>query len=383
MSKRIVMLVLSLVVIASLVLAGCAPETAPPPEEEEEEAAPEEEEEEGPPPVQPEAEVHKWDCQSFMATGEPEWADFQAMFEKIELLSGGQLDITVHPSGALASGWKIPDCVPEGVCDLWHSGLYPLLGVFGPAAYLLASSGLPAGPTALETTAWYYVGDGMELCNEAMADYGYVIGLACDTAELFCHSNVKMETAKDLKGLKFRTYGLWAEIMKDYGASVITLSGDEVYSAAERGVIDAFEFRPPAANWTKGFHEITKYLGVPGIHSPANPHIFLVNKEKWDSLPEDLQTLLKDEISGWALHRLIYGPYDDALAMKNYEEYGTELVTVSDELQQDIARRTKEWCEKTAAEDALFKKVYENQMAFVKAFRKQSQIVQPQYSMYD
>ena len=122
MNKRIVMLVLSLVVIASLVLAGCAPETAPPPEEEEEEAAPEEEEEEeGPPPVQPEAEVHKWDCQSFMATGEPEWADFQAMFERIGLLSGGQLDITVHPSGALASGWKIPDCVPEGVCDLWHS----------------------------------------------------------------------------------------------------------------------------------------------------------------------------------------------------------------------------------------------------------------------
>lgn len=318
-----------------------------------------------------------------MATGEPEWPDFQNMFERMKVLSGGRLDIKAHPSGALASGWKIPDCVPEGVCDLWHSGLYPLVGVFGPSAYLLASSGLPAGPTAIEITAWYYVGDGMELCNEAMKDFGYVIGMACDTAELFCHSNVKMETAGDLKGLKFRTYGLWAEIMKDYGAAVVTLPGGEIYSAAERGVIDAFEFRPPAPNWTKGFHEITKYLGVPGIHSPANPHIFLVNKEKWDSLPSDLQTLLKDEIEVWALKRLIVAPYEDALAMKMFEDYGTEIVTVSDELQRDIARRAKEWCEKAAAEDVMFKKIYENQMAFVKTFRVQSEVVQPHYSMYD
>lgn len=318
-----------------------------------------------------------------MATGELEWPDFQAMCERIKVLSEDRLDITAHPSGALASGWQIPDCVPEGVCDLWLSGLYPLVGVFGPSAYLLASSGLPAGPTPLELTAWYYVGDGMDLCNEAMKDYGYVIGMACDTTELFCHSNVKMETEEDLKGLKFRTYGLWAEILKDYGVSVITLAGGEIYSAAERGVIDAFEFRPPAADWVKGFHEITKYIGVPGIHSPANPHIFLVNKEKWNSLPSDLQALLKDEFFGWALHRLVYGPYDDALAMKNYEEYGTEIVTVSDELQRDIARRAKEWCEKTATEDAMFKKVYENQVAFFKTFRVQSEVVQPKYSLYD
>jgi len=327
--------------------------------------------------------IHKWDCQSFMATGEPEWPAFQNLFKRIKLLSEGKLDITVHPSGALASGWRIPHCVPQGICDIWHSGLYPLVGSMGPSAYLLASSGFPAGPTPLEITAWYYVGDGMKLCNEAMKDFGYVIGMSCDTAELFCHSNVKMETAKDLKGLKFRTYGLWAQIMKSYGASVITLPGGEIYTAAERGVIDAFEFRPPAANWTKGFHEITKYIGVPGIHSPNNPHIFLANKKKWDSLPGNLQTLLKDEIFGWALHRLLFAPYDDGVAMEKYKKYGTQIITVSDELQRDIARRSKEWCAKTAAKDAKFKEIYENQIAFFKTFRVPLQVVQPRYSIYD
>jgi len=210
-----------------------------------------------------------------------------------------------------------------------------------------------------------------------------VIGAACDTSELFCHSNVKIETEKDLKGLKFRTYGLWAEIMKDYGASVVTLPGGEIYTAAERGVIDAFEYRPPAPNWKKGFHEITKYLGVPGIHSPANPHVFLANKKKWDSLPSEFQALMKDEMLAWALHRLMFAPYDDGVAMEKYKKYGTEIVTVSDELQQDIARRAKDWCEKTAAKDEMFKKIYKNQMDFFRTFRVPSQVVQPHYSMYD
>ena len=363
MNKRLVLVLVGILSTVALVFPGCAPEVA-----------------EGPAGS---TETFAWDCQSFMATGEPEWPAFQEMFARISEMSAGRLNITTYPSGALASGWSIPDCVPEGVCDLWHSGLYPLVGVFGPSAYLLASSGFPAGPTPTEITAWYYAGDGMALCNEAMADYGYVIGVACDTAELFCHSNVKIETEEDLKGLKFRTYGLWADIMQQYGVSVVTLAGGEVYSAAERGVIDAFEYRPPAADWAQGFHEITKYLGVPGIHSPANPHVFLVNKEKWDGLPADLQTLLKDEIEAWALKRLLVAPYEDALALEMYDDYGTEVVTVSDELQQDIARRTKEWCEQTATEDAMFKKVYDNQVAFIKAFRTQSQIVQPRYSLYD
>ena len=171
--------------------------------------------------------------------------------------------------------------------------------------------------------------------------------------------------------------------MKSYGASVITLPGGEIYTAAERGVIDAFEFRPPAANWTKGFHEITKYIGVPGIHSPNNPHIFLANKKKWDSLPGNLQTLLKDEIFGWALHRLLFAPYDDGVAMEKYKKYGTQIITVSEELQRDIAKRSKEWCEKTAAKDPKFKEIYENQIAFFKTFRVPLQVVQPRYSIYD
>jgi TRAP-type mannitol/chloroaromatic compound transport system substrate-binding protein len=202
------------------------------------------------------------------------------------------------------------------------------------------------------------------------------------TTELFAHSNKKMETAEDLKGIKFRTAGLWAELLEQYGASVITISGAEIYQAAETGIIDAFEYCPPATNWPMGFHEITKYLTVPGIHSPACPNVFLANYDSWNELPNDLQQLLKDEIERHALSLLAMMKYQDAIAMEKYRDYGIEIVTVSPELQQDIARRSREWCDKMAAEDPLFKKVFENQQDFLRTLRAQIE-VEPKHSLFD
>ena len=111
MNKKSVWTLIGALAIASLLVVGCAPEAAPSAEEEEEGVTTPEEEEEAA-PAAPAAETYNWDCQSFMATGEPEWPAFQEMFVRVSEMSGGRLNITTYPSGALASGWSIPDCVP-------------------------------------------------------------------------------------------------------------------------------------------------------------------------------------------------------------------------------------------------------------------------------
>jgi len=209
------------------------------------------------------------------------------------------------------------------------------------------------------------------------------IGIHPDPAELFCHSNVKLESAEDFKGTKFRTFGMWGEVLKEYGASVVSLAGGEIYEAAQRGLIDAFEYCPPSTNWPMGFHEITKYVGVPGIHSPSCAGNFAMNSEKWNELPDDLKHLLKDEFAAFLAYDFLECWYKDAIAMKNYEEYGTEIVVLSDEFQQEICMKGKEFCEKFAAEDPMFKEVYESQKAFFKTFRGVSQVVQPKYCLFD
>ena len=71
----------------------------------------------------------------------------------------------------------------------------------------------------------------------------------------------------------------------------------------------------------------------------------------------------------------------DGVAMANYVKYGTEIFTVSDELQQDIAKKAKAWSEKQL-ENALFKKIYENMRGFLSTYKGAS-IVVSKYSIFD
>lgn len=55
--------------------------------------------------------------------------------------------------------------------------------------------------------------------------------------------------------------------------------------------------------------------------------------------------------------------------MDDYVAYGTEVVVVSDEFQESLARKGKEVCDTFAAEDPTFKMVYDQQTKFFKTYR--------------
>jgi len=232
--------------------------------------------------------------------------------------------------------------------------------------------------------AWFYNGNGLDLTNELLGDWGLAIGGQANTGELFCHSNVKLESAAAFKGVKFRTAGTWGEILKEYyGASVVYLPGSEVYSAAERGVIDAFEYSGAGSNWPMGFHEITKYLGIPGIHSPGATHTIKVNRQSWSKLPADLQQILMVAIESLGNEFRTSLLINDSASIELYRDYGTNIFYVSDDFQAEIAKRTKEITEGYAADDPLFNEIWENKKAFVKTYKGGKTATTLNYSIYD
>lgn len=296
--------------------------------------------------------------------------------------SGGRLDITLYSEGELTPRHETTPAVQSGAIDLATNSSPMDLGRMGNVMYLMGSSGLPAGPSTRELIAWVYQGGGLEIMNEVYKDWGYILGTQPGAAELFCHSNKKLQEAADFKGLKFRTLGLWAEILETYDVSVVMIPGGELYQSVERGVLDAFELGPPSYNWPHGFQEILKCVGVPGIQSPGFCNNVLINKGAYDGLPSDLQNLLKDEILGMALYGQLYLAEADAAAMDNYRDYGTEIISVSDELQQDIAAQSRAALEGYAVDDPQFAEVWEQQKAFFKMWRGLGGIF-PKYTVFD
>lgn len=379
MKNRLLILLVAVVAIVSLVVVGCAPEAAPPPEEEE---APPPEEEEEAPPAAPEAKVYKLDWQDISPPGASMYIVLERLVDRVRAASGGRLDITLYSEGEITPRHETTPAVRDGAVDMATNSSPMDLGRMGNVMYLMGSSGFPAGPSTAELIAWVYQGGGLEVMNEVYKDWGYIIGTQPGAAELFCHSNKPLEKGPDFKGLKFRTLGLWADILGDYDVAVVMIPGGELYQSVERGVLDAFELGPPSYNWPHGFQEILEYIGVPGIQSPGFCNNILINKDSWDSLPTDLQELLKGEIMAMGLYGQLYLAESDAEAMDLYRDYGTKIFTVSDELQQEIAAKSRAACEAFAAEDPQFREVWEQQNAFYKMWRGLGGIF-PDYTIFD
>jgi TRAP-type mannitol/chloroaromatic compound transport system substrate-binding protein len=306
------------------------------------------------------------------------------LMDRLRVSSGGRIDGTVHYSGEVAAAYDEYKAVKDGIIDMGLTGSYQWAGAIGPQlANLFGGSGFPAGPSPIQNIAWFEYGDGQKLANEYVGDWGVVVGFIGSTGELFAHSNVRMEKIGDFEGVKFRTAGVWGDILTTYyGATVTSLPGGEVYQAAERGVIDAFEYSSAATNWPMGFHEITEYLHVPGIHSPGGGGFFIVNHDAWDALPDDLKLLVEDActVSDYDAYQTFV--YEDALAMQEYRDYGTEIVVVSDEFQRDITAKSKEYHAKFYNENPDFKKVWDNLENFISVYQQQ-QVVVPSYSVFE
>ncbi len=312
-------------------------------------------------------ETYEWLWQISAPAGTPYMTCAENMAERVEKATGGRLQIKVEAGGSIVPSHDVTDAVQGGVLDCASPNPSMDLGRFGPKVLLLGASGFPGGPSATEFLAWAYKGDGLKYAQQIYGSYGCeAIGwVTAAPPELFCHAKEDLSDLEDFKGVKFRTMGLWGDILEGLGASVVTLSGSEIYQAMDRGVVDAFEYCGPGVDWDTGFQEIAKYIGVPGIHSPLSSNVFIVNSQVWEELPEDLQETVKHEVRAASLLDYIEFGWGDAIGFQNFEEYGNEIFEVSEEAQQEIAKRSYNQCLEYAGEDKLFEEIFENQMEFI------------------
>jgi TRAP-type C4-dicarboxylate transport system substrate-binding protein len=131
----------------------------------------------------------------------------------------------------------------------------------------------------------------------------------------------------DLKGLKVRVYGTaQTEFARALGMEPVSIPFAEVYTALERGTVDA-GITGTYPGFALKWYEVTKYLVDIG-HGPVGG-TFVVSKRTWDRLPPDQQALLRklgDEFSdrGWEVGRRTTREGLD----KNREK-GMELIAIT------------------------------------------------------
>ncbi|MGB3399903.1 MAG: TRAP transporter substrate-binding protein [Candidatus Deferrimicrobiaceae bacterium] len=214
--------------------------------------------------------------------------------KRVNEMAGGRLKIDYLVAGAVVKPFQVQDAVNKGVIDAAHSVSVYWYGKSKVAS--LFGTGPVFGQNAHQGLAWIYYGGGQQLYNELLKAMGLdIVGffaMPMPTQPLGWFKE-RIRNVDQLKGLKYRTVGLAADLFQEMGVKVTQLPGGEIVPALERGVIEAFEFNNPTSDRSFGAQDVSKVYMLGSYHQAAEYFEITFNKKKFDSLPAEHKAILQ------------------------------------------------------------------------------------------
>lgn len=275
----------------------------------------------------------------------------------VDEMSAGRLKVKVYGAGQLVPALEVFDAVSRGTAQMGHSGAYYWKGK-APAAQFFTS--VPFGLTAQEMHGWIFYGGGMELWEEVYAPFNLIPLAGGNTGvQMGGWFNKEINSLKDLDGLKMRIPGLGGEVLQRAGGTPVTLPGAELFTALQTGAIDATEWVGPYNDLAFGLYKAAKYYYYPGWHEPGSMMEFTVNKDAFESLPKDLQAIVR--IASRAVNQDMLDEYTarNNVALKELiEKHGVQMRAYPDDVLQKLKGLSAEVLEELAEKDPMSKKVY-------------------------
>ena len=219
----------------------------------------------------------------------------QDYVERVNKMAGGRLKIDYLVGGAVVHPFQVFDGVHGGQIDAAHTVTVYWYGKHKAAS--LFGTGPVFGFNANEGLGWIHNGGGKELFEELQTQIMKVniksfFAMPMPTQPLGWFKRT-VNDAGSMRGLKYRTVGLAADLFQSMGLAVAQLPGGEIVPAMERGVIDAFEFNNPTSDRRFGAQDVAKYYMMGSHHQATEYFEIMFNKSKFTALPKEHQAILQ------------------------------------------------------------------------------------------
>lgn len=219
----------------------------------------------------------------------------QDYVSRVNRMAGGRLRLELLAAGAVVPAFQLLDAVSAGTLDGGHGVSAYWFGK--NKAFSLFGTSPPWFGDANQLLGWYYYGGGEALYNELVGDILKVNIVAFQTGPMPTQPlgwfKQPIERAEQIRGLKYRTVGLAADLFQEMGAAVVSLPGGEIVPALERGVIDGAEFNNPSSDRILGFPDVAKVYMIQSFHQRTESFEVLFNKGKFEGLPEEHRYVIR------------------------------------------------------------------------------------------
>jgi TRAP-type mannitol/chloroaromatic compound transport system substrate-binding protein len=288
-------------------------------------------------------------------------------------MSGGRLTVKVYGGNELVPPFEVFDAVQRGTAEMGHGGAYYWKGKI-PASSFFTS--IPFGLTGNEINGWFYYGGGLELYREAYAPFGVIPHpIGNSGTQMGGWFNKEINSVADLEGLRMRIPGIGGEVLRKVGGTPVNIPGAELFTALESGTIDATEWVGPMNDLAFGLFRAAQYYYYPGWHEPGTALEAIVNREAFETLPPDLQSIV--EIACKAANMDMFAEFEarNGEAIKTLvEEHGVELRPFPDEVLAELKAASLEVLEEMAAADEMSGKAWASLKAYMERVKLSTRI---------
>ncbi|MDO5103105.1 MAG: TRAP transporter substrate-binding protein [Lautropia sp.] len=277
--------------------------------------------------------------------------------KRITTMSGGKLSVKVYAAGEMVPGLQALDAVIEGTAEMAHSAAYYWMNKSPALAFF---TGVPYGMTASEMSAWINAMGGQALWDEVYDQFGVQGFLSGNTSiQAGGWFRKELKSVADLKGLRMRAPGIGGQVWQKMGVSTMNLAAGDIFQALQTGTLDAAEFVGPYNDLALGLYQIAKNYYMPSFTEPGLCTELVVNKEKFQALPKELQEVVRTACQ--AEYESMFATYmaNDPRALQTLvNKHGVKVRKFPDDIFEQGAKYSKELIEELRnSKDSLTKKV--------------------------
>jgi len=303
------------------------------------------------------------------------------MFSKaVAELSDQKFQVQVFGPGEIVPAFQVFDAISNNTVEMGNSASYYYIGKDLAFAF---GTAVPFGLNTRQMNAWLAYGGGLGLLNELHGTYNiHAIPFGNTTAQMGGWFRKEIKTLDDLKGLKFRVGGVAGQVLSRLGVVPQQIAPGDIFSALEKGAIDAAEWIGPHDDEKLGFIKVAPYYYYPGWWEGCANGFLYIPTAKWAELPKAYQQMVTTAAAQVAAD--LTAKYDarNAAAIKRLVAAGAQLRPFSVEILDASYKATNELFAEVAARNAMFKKLYDSMTAFRNEQYQWHQVCEATYDNY-
>ena len=302
---------------------------------------------------------------------------------RVNAMAGKDLRIDLLSVNSVVKTSQMQDAVHRGVLDGAH--YVPAYWYSKSPAASLFGTGPCFGWSAQEMLGWIHYGGGIDLFNELMGSLGLNLVSFFNSpmpAQPLGWFKEEIKSSAQMKGLKYRTVGLAADVMNEMGLSVVQLPGGEIQPAMKSGLIDAAEFNNPTSDKDFGMQDVSKHYHLASFHQSQECFEVTFNKKKFNSLSKEHQNILRyaseaENSNFYWYSTLRYA--DDLISLK--KDYGVNVHRTPDSVMSDQLKAWDVVVDRISEKDPFFAKVVKSQKTYAKKVMNYLLLNQPDYGI--